>query len=754
MLLVFVCLIALYLVRRRAETKSLAEALRYAEGSAITASRETGFYGEPIRVSLRLNMEVPDGARIRYTLNGDDPSGKSEAYLQEIEIGGSEDGPSVVPLKARIFYQDEVSPTYSWTYVITRDEEQKFSIPVISITSPYRGLYSYEQGILADGLTKSMANVTGNSGTLSGNYFQKGDQWIRGGRVTMFSPEGGVLLDQNIGLSVSGGFSRTWEKKSFKIKAGAPYDMENDKFRLDIFQDTDSDELSYVNEFTNLKLRCSEHWSRAFSGELGKILAAESGFDGYQYSKPAILFLNGQYYSLVDLMPSFSDSYISRRFSVGQSEFIEKFKKSEAGVLEKTGVLPLFQSDLTDEKNRELLEERVDMDNYLLYYAIEVLFNNTDWPRNNYEAWRSSVKEPGNAASDGRLRFLLYDLDFMYSRDRVSEKERGTDTFRNLMDREFYGGSSEFSNVMRSKEYRDRFVTIVTDLLNSSFDASHVRTLMEQIYIGKRRELLRWRGGEFDEEMLRSIQASEKLADIRADEMEEDFREYFGLEDKYDLVLSVGDGAAVSWNQMEVRGGGSYRCRYYSDPVIRMSAKAAPGYRFVCWNVNGEKVNSPELDIDGSSAPGGRCVIKAVTRQVKGPLLLIQEISAKSDSDWIRLSNVGSAAVDLSEYCLSDREYDPQMYTLPDKKLGPGESVLINGRKNYYAVGEYICNFNLRDGETLFLTGPDGRIADSLVVPRMSRYETYGRINLTNRFVYFNNLDEKRRQADPFNQEE
>lgn len=748
LLLLFLCLAAVSIYLRRQETRSLATILEYTNGNAITCSLQSGFYEEAAEAELVMNRELPSGARIRYTVNGDDPSGKSAVYAEPITFEVPDSGEKVVPLKARIFYQDEVSDVYSWTFVMGKDIFNRYQLPVISITSNFKGLYSYETGILADGISKDMARVMGRSAYSVGNYFQRGEEWVRPSRVTVFSSDGKKLMEQSAGLAVSGGSSRARKVKSFKITAGEPYGDEGEKFHLDLFSDSESDLLSYVNDFTNLKLRTADVRNRSFSAELAEQLARDSGFDGFQFSRPAILFLNGEFYSIVDLQPSWSASYIAHRFCLTSAKLVEKVKKVEDAVFEAFGVQDLFLADLTEKENRDALEAKVDMDNYLLYYAIQVLTNNTDWPGNNFEAWRYTGHEvKDNKYTDGRIRFLIYDADFIYSRSYVPDNERGLDVFVNLMENEYFGSVSGFANVMRAKEYRDRFVTIVTDLLSDTLGSENVRAAMEKIFIGKRDEFRIRFGEENDEAILRYIQNAEQIADGRASEMADNFSEYFGLEDQYTLKLEAEEGVSVNWNQMRLEGGNSRSTKYLKDVSIEFHAETSPGYRFRYWLLNGEKVKGSSVTVDGSSLKKGRCTLKAVSSRLEGPLLLVDEISAKSDADWIRLRNAGTEDIELSGYYLSDSVRNPTKYRLPEHVLSPGESVIINGQSNYYAVGEFICNFNLNRRESLIITDAETEESVSIRIPRMCKEETWGRESGTNRFVFYNNLNEIRKKT-------
>ena len=127
--------------------------------------------------------------------------------------------------------------------------------------------------------------------------------------------------------------------------------------------------------------------------------------------------------------------------------------------------------------------------------------------------------------------------------------------------------------------------------------------------------------------------------------------------------------------------------------------------------------------------------------------LIISEISAKSDSDWMKFTNVSENTINLKKYYISDNLEKITKYNLPNITLKSNESIIINGKKNYFAIGDYICNFNLNNKETLYLFDIEkNEIVDELEIPRMSSIETYGRYNNTNIYRYYDNSNNQRKK--------
>jgi hypothetical protein len=223
------------------------------------------------------------------------------------------------------------------------------------------------------------------------------------------------------------------------------------------------------------------------------------------------------------------------------------------------------------------------------------------------------------------------------------------------------------------------------------------------------------------------------------------FTTYFGVSEQYRVQISTSEGAQVQWSNQTLTGGESYKNDYYSGVSFTMTAQPQAGYTFAYWLVNGAVVRDATLTVSDKLALNGTVTIRAICRRAQEGVLVIQEISTRGSDDWIKLSNAGTTPIELSNYYLSDDGTLPLKYQLPAVTLDAGESILINGKKNLYALGNYICNFNLKCGETLYLHHADGTLIEQLAVPLMTKAESYGRDPNSGLFVFFNDSDGERR---------
>ncbi|MBQ3309635.1 CotH kinase family protein [Candidatus Saccharibacteria bacterium] len=457
------------------------------EDVKIDFSKATGLYENEIEIELNAEETVLSPiVNIKYTLNGDNPVTAGQVYNGPIKLALNENV-AVYPVKAAYCYFNNLcSKIYTETYILSRNPEKEITLDVISITSEHKNLYDYETGIMVPGKTYDDNVASGmdpEKDYVPGNYNNREDEWIREAEVVRLTPEGEVAWNQNVGLQISGGTSAASEVKSFKLVANKKYGYNKLAYSFDD-SGTTSIGLAIPKKYNSLRLRVGgqDAGSGNIRAAVASRLAEESGFDGYSATKRAVVYLNGEFYAIVDVEQNFSDSFLEKRFSLPDSDNVEKIKGTEEHVLDEAGIIKLFETDLNITSNREKLEQKVDMDDYLKYYAIELLLNNTDWPQNSYEIWRYAGGEvANNKYTDGRWRFLIYDTDMVYLKQGNLEYFPGIigDQFEAIMESKNKAQNSTFRSVINSTYYRQKFLAIMRELLGTSFKLSNILEVME-----------------------------------------------------------------------------------------------------------------------------------------------------------------------------------------------------------------------------------------------------------------------------------
>ncbi|ADU75796.1 lamin tail-like protein [Acetivibrio thermocellus AD2] len=133
------------------------------------------------------------------------------------------------------------------------------------------------------------------------------------------------------------------------------------------------------------------------------------------------------------------------------------------------------------------------------------------------------------------------------------------------------------------------------------------------------------------------------------------------------------------------------------------------------------------------------------------PNIVINEVCSVNNSflpdengdcyDWIELYNPTDRVINLMGFGLSDKKTDLFRYTFGDVEIKPKEYLLV------YAVGDEViessetdriyANFKLTSqGESVFLTLPNGKIIDKVTYPELNSDESYSRFEVNNTVTY------------------
>jgi hypothetical protein len=255
----------------------------------------------------------------------------------------------------------------------------------------------------------------------------------------------------------------------------------------------------------------------------------ESGFSGQAQTKRVVVFLNGDYYGVADVQQNYSSEYLRIANNLDDGDMIETFKGDEVSVYTDAGVSDLFNKDLNNHINREQLEACVDMDNYLKYYAIQIAWNNTDWPGNNFEVWRYSY-----GSSVSALKHLVYDEDLIY----YSQKNDSyllfegsiSDVFQNLMEDKNNGAGSTFKHVMSSVHYREKFIGYLRELMDGPFKTSNVLRIIDEEAAKIDHQMMLFGTDEEYEEWQEWVAIMRETASKREGEIRADVKKYFGID--------------------------------------------------------------------------------------------------------------------------------------------------------------------------------------------------------------------------------
>lgn len=688
------CLLILFVYIRFDRNRALYRAQPPVGRDPLIFSADSGFYEEGFTLTLKPDSSIPekDDIEIRYTVNGDEPTGESRLYdggidltqvIAELEAeaarteerkkevirqadaeaagitqdqqkageeGGAEnstginpgleegretwekslwtaaadsglrperedDGITVIPVRACLVQGEDRSRIATRTYVVGRGAKSRYNVYVASVVTDSFNLFDYEHGIMIPGSHYVKDVDNGVRPDRAGNFYQNGEDWIKNGHVTLLAPDGKVLLEEDTGLTIAGYSSRILPTRTFRAEASKEKGTTDDYFHLDIFDQDPS-----IDAFQKIKFRTHgipQYHIRSVRNQYAKELTDEAGFPGLPQNCLGVMFLNGDFYTVCDITPSTTKDYVCRLFGLNLPDGIEKYSGSDVDVYTRTKIIKLFTADLTRPENQRALEEAVDMDNYLFYFALEVLFNNADWPYNNVTVWRYLGQEnPENPYSDGRIRFLIEDMDQILTNDLHGDPTRWS---TELIDYLMKDKGNTFYHVMSCTRYRDTFLTYVEDLLRTAFEPEHACAVLDRLYGELKDEYVRDYGQEFWAEMERTAEITKNNVREKESLYRENIKKYMGLSERYPVEIQADRGISVSWNNMTVRPGQSWSNEYYSGTSFTVTAEPAEGYRFAGWEIDGKPAEEKALSGgDGRSVViSGPVTVRALSEKIK-----------------------------------------------------------------------------------------------------------------------------------------
>lgn len=466
-------------------------------------SKQGGFYTEAF--DLQITSEVPE-AKIYYTTDGSDPvpgaSGTTQ-YSSSIKIKSRAGDANVLSmvqnisndmwnpwkapngevfkcttLKAVVVREDgSKSKIVTHSYFVDPDMKTRYTLPVISLVTDYDNLFDPTTGIY-----------------MKLNSEQTGEEWERPAHIEFFENDGTIGFSQYIGVRMHGAWSRKYPQKSFRLYADGDYG-DSKEFKYEIFPGlTKKGNGKNLKSFERLILRdAGNDWMYAYMRDemLQSLVSHIKGLDT-QAVRPAILFLNGEYWGTYYIRERYDKEYLEDHYNLEGDNvaLLDVFDVCEAqeGTAEDAAsytndVIKYLQSNsITQAGTYEYIKTKIDVDNFINYYVSEIFFGNTDWPGNNVSVWRYKTEDgeyhpEAPYGQDGRWRWLLKDTDYSFG---IYNKSVTHDTLRFAAGdtSEGYANASWatflFKNLLQNTEFRNKFINCFADQLNTSFVSDRV----------------------------------------------------------------------------------------------------------------------------------------------------------------------------------------------------------------------------------------------------------------------------------------
>lgn len=581
-----------------------------------------GFYTESIVLELQT---IHEGLEIRYTRDGSIPDEGSLLYSGPITLQSRAGDPNIISLiptnnpgqvradeawqppagevfkihtiRARVFGEGiEPSEVLSGSFIIDEEGSDRYTMPVVSIITPPEGLFSDETGIYVPG-----------TGAL--NYNQRGIEWERVSFFELFENSGSRAIAQNAGIRIHGGTSRSRPRKSLRVYARSDYGAS--WFNYQLFPDKP------IGQFKRFILRNGGNdWGDAILRD-GFMQSLLRGLDlDIQYFKPAIVFLNGEYWGIHNIRDRFDSRYIQTHYGLDESEFTMMSNNSVFEDGNPDGVADYNQMrsflnnpGVQNPANYAHIQTRMDTDNFADYQIAQIYFRNTDWPGNNLQYWRAlnDYDPDAPAGLDGRWRWMVFDTDFGFGLnfDYVTGAQQGPahNTLAFALEPNGPGWPNPswstfiLRRLMQNQEFRAGFINRFADLLNTTFSESFVTAeldSLESIYLPEIHEHSeRWRQPVSTSAWQEEIQIMRSFAEERPGFVRQHLQNQFGLGNTVTITLDVNDDSYgfIRINRTDIVGSTPgvsqepypWEGLYFQGNEVRVEAIPRSGYQFVEW---------------------------------------------------------------------------------------------------------------------------------------------------------------------------
>ncbi len=503
------------------------------------------------------------------------------------------------------------------TYFITPQGNQRFSLPVISISIQEDFLYDYNIGIYTAGVVADNWRIDNPDESFSwpfrGNFRRRGDEYEYPANIELFKRNSNkVGLNQQVGIRIHGGGTRSFPMKSLRLYARSIYGISTLDFP--VFEN------SPQTEFKRLILRNSgqdfptDIWepglkSRTmFRDAAMQQIFCHMRFDTQNY-QPVILFINGEYWGLLNIRERYDKHYLERNYDVDPDniDLLTSKDMTQEGdnVHYKETISYIEEHGLSDFTHYDYISTRIDIDNFIDYQIANIYARNTDWPGNNIDFWRLRTDgfiENTDYGHDGRWRWLMFDLDFGFGLWGGDESYK-----HNTLEFATEEGNTAWPNpdwstfllrsFLENELFRTSFINRYADLLNTGLSTkrtqSVIRSLKEDIAPEINEHFTRWGYPGYFEKWQENVEVMFEFVEKRPDIQRRQIKDYFDIEGLIDVTLDVSNQLKghIRINTIDILpstpGVEEYPYpwsgKYFAGIPLEIEAVAAPGYRFTHW---------------------------------------------------------------------------------------------------------------------------------------------------------------------------
>lgn len=335
---------------------------------------------QTITLTLSLPDDAPEGTQIRYSLDGSEPTERSPKYTNPLTFN------STRVVRAKLFCSGCISPRSKTESYIFHGRAQ--DMIVISIATDDKYLNDNRIGILVEG--------TYQSGKKNYEF-----DWRRPINIEMFENSGEEsFINQLCETRVQGGATRSNKMKSLAVYANKRFGTK--RLEHEFFPT----QKPGLTEYKSLVLRNSGNdfdYLYMRDAVIQRSMALRQDLD-WQAWRPAIVYINGKYDGMRNIRERSNEDNIYTNYDgLEDIDLLENWTELKEGTMDNWNEFAAFYN----EHGHKMAEyaERMDCIEFINLMAMNLYYNNQDFPGNNIVAWRPR-------AEGGKWRWIAKDTDF------------------------------------------------------------------------------------------------------------------------------------------------------------------------------------------------------------------------------------------------------------------------------------------------------------------------------------------------------
>ena len=469
---------------------------KHTENSTVVFSCEAGYYPD----GLILSLSCEDGLEICYTTDGSVPNEDSPRYRGPLSLIGSgngwlneetadlitvdgvfklfptEDIPDAWVIRAAVVSPDgTMGPVTTKTYFAFEDPSFLSSdIMIVSVITDSDNLLDYDTGIMAAGRIFDEWYVLEESRKIladkplwyliKANFTQKGDDWERPASVELFDLSKDLYVQQDAGLRMHGKCSLQFTHKSYRIYFRKQYGKKGLGF--DLFEDGYCSHKSLV-----LKNGGNAEDQIPYKDALQQHLLSGRSFLT-QKTRPAVLYINGEYWGAYTVTERYTDSLLMDRFALKDVVMIKEQAYDDGD-----DNLMYLYNDLVSFLNKDMRDpavwaefcDIVDVEEFAEFCAARVYMADYDFSFWSNNGMFCSTDTSGTTPyADGKWHFMMYDTEYSSGLYDDGTTSYDFDSISHLI-----SNHALFASAIASEEFRALFLKCLKEI--GSQDLSYKR---------------------------------------------------------------------------------------------------------------------------------------------------------------------------------------------------------------------------------------------------------------------------------------